>query len=230
MNKFTDGLSRLPPVRLKSGLSGRQSPEPNGSSHAVSPPIPPPETPTLQISTELVTSPTTIPTLVIESEPDAETVVPLPLLMEPSDTESSLRPISPPHMPATPISGDILLPILIFSVVKSNPPHLVSHLLYTQRFRNQNLGEGGYCLINLMAVAEFLENVDLAALGLGEGRVMRSDAFVLYFYSSLLMKLPQYGGFNTNTNQSQPSRVTVDAHGLSTGPCRTSSRYHSWFC
>ena len=35
-------------------------------------------------------------------------------------------------------------------------------------------GEESYCLINIMAVAEFLENVDLAALGLGDSdKVMR---------------------------------------------------------
>lgn len=73
----------------------------------------------------------------------------------------------------TPVSSDILLPMIIFSVVKSNPPHLVSNLLYTQRFRNQSAfmqeGNGGesFCLINLVAVAEFLENVDLEGLGLG---------------------------------------------------------------
>ncbi|KAI0339369.1 hypothetical protein BDW22DRAFT_1336368 [Trametopsis cervina] len=75
---------------------------------------------------------------------------------------------APPTTP-TPVSGDIILPLMIFAAVKANPPHLVSHLLYTQRFRNQTVGgEESYCLINLMAVAEFLENVDLAALGLGE--------------------------------------------------------------
>jgi hypothetical protein len=64
----------------------------------------------------------------------------------------------------------VLLPVIIFSVVKANPARLVSHLLFTQRFRNQSFGgEESYCLINLMAVAEFLENVDLGALGLGEG-------------------------------------------------------------
>ncbi|OCH86943.1 hypothetical protein OBBRIDRAFT_782382 [Obba rivulosa] len=70
----------------------------------------------------------------------------------------------------TPVSGDIILPLMIFAVVKANPPRLVSNLLYTQRFRREGAGSGeeGYCLINLMAVAEFLENVDLAALGLGE--------------------------------------------------------------
>lgn len=63
---------------------------------------------------------------------------------------------------------------MIFAVVKANPPHLVSHLLFTQRFRRERAagGEEGYCLINLMAVAEFLENVDLAALGLGESEKM----------------------------------------------------------
>ena len=71
---------------------------------------------------------------------------------------------------ATPISGDVLLPLLIFSVVKANPSNLVSHLLFTQRFRNNSVGgEEGYCLVNLMAVAEFLENVDLEVLGLGGG-------------------------------------------------------------
>ena len=76
----------------------------------------------------------------------------------------------------TPVSGDIILPLMIFAVVKANPSHFVSHLLYTQRFRNQGVGgEESYCLVNLMAVADFLENVDLKALGLGESekKVMR---------------------------------------------------------
>ena len=86
-----------------------------------------------------------------------------------SVSSSTLAPSKPTSKP---VSGDLLLPFLIFSVVKSNPSHLVSHLLFTQRFRNQvwvesrSTGEESYCLINLMAVAEFLENVDLAALGL----------------------------------------------------------------
>lgn len=45
-----------------------------------------------------------------------------------------------------------------------------------QRFRNQSVGgEESYCMVNLMAVADFLENVDLAALGLTDGdkKVMR---------------------------------------------------------
>jgi hypothetical protein len=111
-----------------------------------------------------------------EPEPDEAGSV---LLASESPPLSPLAPpiltMSPPAE-ATPVSGDVLLPMIIFSVVKTNPLHLVSNLLYTQRFRNQSVaGEESYCLINLMAVAEFLENVDLAALGLGDSdKVMRS--------------------------------------------------------
>ncbi|KAG2343770.1 hypothetical protein BDR05DRAFT_999692 [Suillus weaverae] len=56
-------------------------------------------------------------------------------------------------------------------VVKSSPAHLVSHLLFTQRYRNAAFagGEERYYMINLMTVVEFLKNVDLDALGVGEG-------------------------------------------------------------
>ncbi|KAJ7701926.1 hypothetical protein B0H17DRAFT_168152 [Mycena rosella] len=85
---------------------------------------------------------------------------------------------SPPSTP-TPVSSDVLLPLIIFAVVKSNPPRLVSHLLYTQRFRVTPSGiahgEEAFCLVNLMAVAEFLENVDLEALGLGDGGISTAD-------------------------------------------------------
>ncbi|KXN87298.1 Vacuolar protein sorting-associated protein 9A [Leucoagaricus sp. SymC.cos] len=107
---------------------------------------------------------------------------------EPSSTTTTVpssQPPTPPsepkvesklHKPA-PVSSDVLLPMLIFSTVKSNPPHLVSNLLYLQRFRHRNAyssdvgggngGEESFCLINMLAVAEFLEGVDLLALGLG---------------------------------------------------------------
>lgn len=89
--------------------------------------------------------------------------------------ESPLLSLTPPPDP-TPVSADVILPLIIFSVVKANPHQLVSHLLYTQRYRNQSVGgEESYSLINVLAVAEFLENVDLGVLGLGDGenKVMR---------------------------------------------------------
>ncbi|KAJ7920681.1 hypothetical protein B0H13DRAFT_1867405 [Mycena leptocephala] len=98
-----------------------------------------------------------------------------------ADTPSPPHTHSPPSsIPTpTPVSSDVLLPLIIFAVVKSNPPRLVSHLLFTQRFRvtpsGIAQGEEAFCLVNLMAVAEFLENVDLEALGLGDGGISSAD-------------------------------------------------------
>ncbi|KAF9482648.1 hypothetical protein BDN70DRAFT_874835 [Pholiota conissans] len=110
---------------------------------------------------------------------------PPPLLLDSPTHPPHPHPI--PHIPhpdalsapkePTPVSGDVLLPLIIFSVVKTNPPHLVSNLLFTQRFRNQAIGgEENYCLINLLAVAEFLENVDMESLGLGDSDKVMSTA------------------------------------------------------
>lgn len=64
-------------------------------------------------------------------------------------------------------SADLILPLLIFSVVKSNPRDLVSQLLFTERFRAQALQEGeeSYALVNLQASVAFVENVSPSALG-----------------------------------------------------------------
>ena len=106
--------------------------------------------------------------------------IPPPLDLSTSVSSEKLLSPEPEATPLpkrpTPVSGDVLLPLIIFSVVKCNPPHLVSNLLFVQRFRNQSIGgKESYCLINLMAVAEFLENVDMAGLGLEDSeKVMRS--------------------------------------------------------
>ncbi|KAJ3836339.1 hypothetical protein F5878DRAFT_689385 [Lentinula raphanica] len=82
----------------------------------------------------------------------------------------------PSSSPATSFSLDTLFLLLILSVVISNPPRLVSHLLFTQRFllthtfrasspsSSSAAGEQAYCLVNLMAVAEFIGNLDLEAV------------------------------------------------------------------
>lgn len=99
-------------------------------------------------------------------------------------TQTEIHTQAKTQVAPTPVSSDILLPMIIFSVVKSNPPHLVSNLLYIQRFRNRNAhmhgggGEESFCLINVLAVAEFLENVDMEALGLGSGAVRYTPCFI----------------------------------------------------
>ena len=89
----------------------------------------------------------------------------------------SEKPAEATDVKKTPVSSDILLPIMIYSVVKCNPTQLVSHILYIQRQRRHAAagGEEGFCLINTMAVADFLENVDMDALGLTETDRVRYD-------------------------------------------------------
>ncbi|KAF9337965.1 hypothetical protein BG006_001066 [Podila minutissima] len=74
-------------------------------------------------------------------------------------------------------SADVLIPLLIFSVVKSNPPMLISNLRYIQRFKVQDhlTGELAYCLTNMMAVVSFLETLDPQALGLSSDIQVLSD-------------------------------------------------------
>ncbi|KAF9645660.1 hypothetical protein BDM02DRAFT_3119935 [Thelephora ganbajun] len=171
---IVEELSKLPPVKLRaeaeeSGPSvGPKSPAPSPLTLQIKEldpfPQPPvvPKTPTMNGGDDAHLTPAYL-------TPDPERPQPSPLnglhhLEEP-------KPFEP-----TPVSGDVILPLIIYSVVKSNPPHLLSHLLYIQRFRNESFGgEESYCLINLLAVAEFLENVDLAALGLQAEGVDTSD-------------------------------------------------------
>lgn len=143
---YLDGLSKLPPIKFKDKDSEKAS------------------TPTPAIPPESASG-------------EREMSMLVPTIIEPhhADTSEPLGDIYPRSespeeqllTESTVVSGDILLPFLIFSVVKSNPPHLLSNLLFTQRFRNRNVGgEESYALINAMAVGEFLENVDMSNLGL----------------------------------------------------------------
>lgn len=77
--------------------------------------------------------------------------------------------------PATSTSGaDLILPLLIYSVVRSNPPRLISHLKFSHRFRSESLmrGQASYCLTNFDAVVEFLNHVDVSSLGLSSQKVL----------------------------------------------------------
>ncbi|KAH8116246.1 hypothetical protein DFH11DRAFT_1506064 [Phellopilus nigrolimitatus] len=183
---IVDGLSRLPPLRLKSEeqMDDEKTPraptfkpdihdsvigdraESSPSKLSVSPePISPLAEPDIHGKME---ESNTSETIKADAAGEDHTSIQSLTSSSSGSVDTPLLTVSPPKTP-TPVSGDILLPLIIFSVVKANPPQLVSHLLYTQRFRNRSVGgEEGYCLVNLMAVVEFLENVDLGALGLKE--------------------------------------------------------------
>ncbi|KAK6332221.1 hypothetical protein TWF718_002744 [Orbilia javanica] len=77
-------------------------------------------------------------------------------------------------VPSTTSSADHILPILIYSLIISPPQiHIVSNLLYIQRFRYHKSidGEAAYCLTNLEAAVSFLETVDMGTLAANESRL-----------------------------------------------------------
>ncbi|WAQ91609.1 hypothetical protein PtA15_14A493 [Puccinia triticina] len=57
-------------------------------------------------------------------------------------------------------SADLILPILIYLIIKANPSKLISNLNYANRFRYQRLvkGETDYCLVNFSVSCEFIKN------------------------------------------------------------------------
>ncbi|KAJ7846036.1 hypothetical protein B0H14DRAFT_3138909 [Mycena olivaceomarginata] len=201
-----EGLSRLPRIRLlteeeeHARASSRKIAPPNIFSEEKRrpPPLPltPPPSVSISDSDAAADSSLTVESMRRPTHPKPATALPARPELVPlppsyvGDTPSTDTPAtgtpassSPPHPTSlplpTPISSDVLLPLMIFAVVKSNPPRLVSHLLFTQRFRvtpsGIAQGEEAFCLVNLMAVAEFLENVDLEALGLGNGGISTAD-------------------------------------------------------
>lgn len=81
-----------------------------------------------------------------------------------SSRDSSVSSFAPPIA----INADSLLPLLIFVVVKANPPNLISNLRFIQRFRYEHFltEQYSYALTNMMAIVSFIENVDFNSLGL----------------------------------------------------------------
>lgn len=75
-------------------------------------------------------------------------------------------------------SADLILPLLIYSVVRANPPHLFSHLRYIHRFRAESLlrGQASYAATNFDAVIEWSQHVDLSTLGLSSDNVITAAA------------------------------------------------------
>jgi hypothetical protein len=91
-------------------------------------------------------------------------------IQAPEDSSVTADLPAPSPAKASTSGADLILPIIIYAVVKANPAQLASHLMYLRRYRSAICltGEASYAIVNLTAVIEFLEHVDMVELGLGE--------------------------------------------------------------
>ncbi|KAI9482986.1 MAG: hypothetical protein EXX96DRAFT_556407 [Benjaminiella poitrasii] len=66
--------------------------------------------------------------------------------------------------------ADVFLPLLIYVVIRANPPRLISNAQYISRFRNPEhlRAEAGYYLTNLMGAIEFIETMDVNSLSISQ--------------------------------------------------------------
>ncbi|OSX64362.1 hypothetical protein POSPLADRAFT_1079301, partial [Postia placenta MAD-698-R-SB12] len=62
--------------------------------------------------------------------------------------------------------ADTFIPVLIYVVLKANPPHLLSNVEFINRFRNPTKlqSEAGYYLSSLMGAVSFIETMDHTSL------------------------------------------------------------------
>ena len=127
---------------------------------------------------EQTTSPELFRTSDSLAAPECELGVIDPAISSPTRIVNHDSKLAAPSQARSSSSGaDLILPIIIFAVVMSNPPQLASQLMFLRRYRSAICltGEASYAIVNLTAVIGFLEHVDFAELGLGEhsGKVIR---------------------------------------------------------
>lgn len=73
-------------------------------------------------------------------------------------------------------SADSFVPLLIYTVLRANPAHLVSNVQYILRFRNQDKlnGEAGYYISSLSGVMSFIETLDRTNLTISDEEFERN--------------------------------------------------------
>lgn len=176
-----DGLAKLPPVKLRPEGEPYQPPTPGETAElAEIKPESKPKAATLDLtevkssedngSSQAEKAPKTQDPSQDENAPEQENETSAESVPnEGADTDDASKAVAEETKETFASGADLILPIIIYSVVKSNPAHLASQLMYVRRYRSNILlrGDQSYAIVNLTAVIEFLEHVSLAELGLG---------------------------------------------------------------
>ncbi|KAJ3156803.1 hypothetical protein HDU86_003569 [Geranomyces michiganensis] len=75
--------------------------------------------------------------------------------------------------------NDHLLPVLILTILRANPPNLIANIKYIMRFRNQaelEKGNNQFCVTNMMSAVSFIYNMSAKSLTLTPEEAARYTA------------------------------------------------------
>ncbi|XP_023549908.1 vacuolar protein sorting-associated protein 9A-like isoform X3 [Cucurbita pepo subsp. pepo] len=123
-----------------------------------------------------------------------------------------------------PPGADEFLPVLIYVIIKANPPQLHSNLLYIQRYRGQSrlTGEAAYFFTNILSAESFISNIDANALSMEEtefGKNMESARALLSGLSSDVQALSNKSNLDEGVvPYSEPVETSSQASNAGVGP------------
>ncbi|KAG6579007.1 Vacuolar protein sorting-associated protein 9A, partial [Cucurbita argyrosperma subsp. sororia] len=123
-----------------------------------------------------------------------------------------------------PPGADEFLPVLIYVIIKANPPQLHSNLLYIQRYRGQSrlTGEAAYFFTNILSAESFISNIDANALSMEEtefGKNMESARALLSGLSSDVQALSNKSNLDEGVvRYSEPVETSSQASNAGVGP------------
>jgi hypothetical protein len=84
--------------------------------------------------------------------------------------------------------ADEFLPLLIYVVLKSNPPQMHSNIQFISRFRNPSkmITEAGYYFTHVESAIDFIENLDASKL------TIDPEEFERYLSAAILFQIFPY--------------------------------------
>ncbi|GJU33925.1 vacuolar protein sorting-associated protein 9A-like protein [Tanacetum coccineum] len=108
-----------------------------------------------------------------------------------------------------PPGADDFFPVLIYVILKANPPQLHSNLMYIQRYRNKSrlVGEASYVFTNMLSAESFILNIDAKALSMDDIEFEKNMEFAQTLISGLYEDYRDGENMQSENGQSQSQNI-----------------------